>query len=171
LIAVHVPVQLVVVRVRVQGAGHRVADAVGLRAAHGAVGVADLDLGHRVAGADLVGHAAPGRVGHAPHGEAIQPIVGVVVLIPGRDVAEDAVLLQAVEIDVDRLDDRERPVGPDRDVGAEPVDDPAGVRGGGRGRGRDDHDDGDEPQEAFTRRRCYRCVCARMRDVTWRCVR
>ena len=168
--AVHVPEQLVI-REAVERSRDRVADAVALLARDRAARVADLDLGHGLACRHLVGDRPPGRVGDAVDEDPVPAVVRVVVPVPGRDLAEDPVLLQAGEVDVDGLDDVQVAVLSDRDVGLESVDLPAAIRGGGRRAGDDDRGDGNEPQETLHSTRMLslraRAGCATDR---WRCL-
>ena len=141
------------IREAIERSRDRVADAVGLLAGDRAARVADLDLGHGLARRHLVRDRAPRRVGDPVDEHPVLPVAGVVVAVPRRDVAEDAVLGEAGEVDVDGLDDVQVAVLPDRDVGMEPVDAPAAVRGRRRRSGDDDRSDRKEPQETLHSRR------------------
>ena len=151
--AVHVPEQLLVIREAIERSCDRVADAVGLLARDRATRVADLDLRHGLAGRHLVRDGSSCRVSDPVDEDPVLPVVRVVVPVPGRDLAEDAVLGEASEVDVDGLGDVQVAVLPDRDVGMESVDGPAAIRSGGRRAGDDDRGDRNEPQEALHSRR------------------
>ena len=137
--AVDVPEELVVVGECVHRADHAVLDDVAVGAPHEHVRIADLD--DLVVAFDRcrVGDRA-GAVGHPADAQLVVAVVGVVVPIAERDRAEDPVLLQRAEVDVDGLGDGQGRIRRDLDVGVERGDRPAlvGPRCGGR--------EGDQPE-------------------------